>query len=233
MLFSTLWQMLISDNGLSPVRCQVIFCNYGLLSVELLGANKLGEFSIKLTKKILTQENESENVAWKMVTILSSPQCINLEVKGTHCFEGLAQDCSNSTAITLELLQSCAEPWVSCCEDLVTCKCQLWAELVQEVGWWGFCEWFYKFMATTDKVQLGSRTCSHWLTHWGLHEMVSISQMTFWKWFSFMKTEIDFLYGAFDSNFFEICLTSPNVNKSLSVLVQVLVWPRTGDKPLS
>ena len=34
----------------------------------------------------------------------------------SQCYiDGLVQDCSNSSALALELLQSCTKPWMSCC----------------------------------------------------------------------------------------------------------------------
>ena len=64
-----------SDNGLSPGRCQaIIWTNDGILLIGSLGTNfsdiliEIDTFSFK---KIAF-----ENVLWKMATILSRPQCV-------------------------------------------------------------------------------------------------------------------------------------------------------------
>ena len=64
-----------SDNGLLPDRRQaIIWTNAGILLIGPLGTN-FNEILIKIYTVI--EENAFENVAWKMVVILSRPQCVN------------------------------------------------------------------------------------------------------------------------------------------------------------
>ena len=59
-----------------------------------------------------------------MAAILSRPQCLNNEgisdttnsPKSAQYIDGLVQDCSNSSALAMELLQSCTKPSISLLE---------------------------------------------------------------------------------------------------------------------
>ena len=67
---SVIWVRIGSDNGLSPIRRQVIIkTNTGLLSIGPLGTN----FSeiLKQNTKLFIHENVSENIAYEMAAILS------------------------------------------------------------------------------------------------------------------------------------------------------------------
>ena len=62
-----------SDNGLSPDRCQVIIgTSAGILLIWPLATN----FSDELIE-ICIQQNAFENVVCEMASILSRPQCVN------------------------------------------------------------------------------------------------------------------------------------------------------------
>ena len=66
-----------SDNGLSPGRRQaIIWINSGMLFIGSLGIN-FNEILIK-NLYILFQENPFENIVWKMASILSRSQCVNM-----------------------------------------------------------------------------------------------------------------------------------------------------------
>ena len=78
--------------------------------------NKL-QWNLNRNLYIFIQENTYENGVYEMVSILSQPQWVNI----CHFFilhttteesyiVGLEQDCSNSIANALELLQSCTKP---------------------------------------------------------------------------------------------------------------------------
>ena len=65
-----------SDNGLLPVRCQAImWTSPGILLIGPLGTifNEISNW----IPYIFIQENAFGNVVWKMVAILSRPQCVN------------------------------------------------------------------------------------------------------------------------------------------------------------
>ena len=81
-----------SDNGLVPIRCQAfIWTNAAILLIGLLGTN----FSEILINSYIFknfQENTFENVVWKMATILSQPQCVNIECQlssSTNGYQGI------------------------------------------------------------------------------------------------------------------------------------------------
>ena len=68
-----------SDNGLSPGRWYaIIWPNAGKLIIDPLG-NKFNEILIK-SIHFHFQENEFENVVWKMAAILSRPECVSKPV---------------------------------------------------------------------------------------------------------------------------------------------------------
>ena len=65
-----------SDNGLWPGRCQVnIWTNAGILLIGTLGTKI--QWNLNRNLYIFIQENAFTNVVWKMVAILSRPQCVN------------------------------------------------------------------------------------------------------------------------------------------------------------
>ena len=66
-----------SDNGLSPDQRQtIIWTNAGiLLSTH---GNKL-QWNLNRNWNIFIQENVFENIVWKMVTIVSPPQCVKAD----------------------------------------------------------------------------------------------------------------------------------------------------------
>ena len=66
-----------SDNGLSPARRQAItWTNAGILLIGPLGKH---QWNLNQNLYIFVQENGFENVVWKMVAILSLPQCVNYD----------------------------------------------------------------------------------------------------------------------------------------------------------
>ena len=66
-----------SDNGLSPDRHQAIIrTNAGILLNGPPGTT-FKEFFFRNTY-IFVQENQFENVVWKMAAILSRPRCVNV-----------------------------------------------------------------------------------------------------------------------------------------------------------
>ena len=66
-----------SDNGLSAGRRQaIIWTNVEILLFGPLGTNH-SEILIEIYIYISFHENAFENIVWKMVVILSRPQCIN------------------------------------------------------------------------------------------------------------------------------------------------------------
>ena len=68
-----------SDNGLSPDRCQaIIWTNAGILLIWTLG-NKL-QWNINRILYIFIRENVFENVVLVMVAILSRSQCVKEHV---------------------------------------------------------------------------------------------------------------------------------------------------------
>ena len=68
--------IIVSDNDLAPDRCQaVIWTSAGVLFWTL--RNKL-QWNRHRNSGIFVQENAFENVVWKMATILSPPQCVNI-----------------------------------------------------------------------------------------------------------------------------------------------------------
>ena len=65
-----------SDNGLSPGRRQaIIWTNAGILLIGPHG-NRL-QWNLNRNLCIFIQKNAFENVIWKLVAILSRPQCVN------------------------------------------------------------------------------------------------------------------------------------------------------------
>ena len=92
--------------------------------------NKL-QWNINENSNIFIQNNAFENAVCKMTAILSWPQCDNTFMAYV---DGLVQDCSNSIANALELLQSCTKPsmWFLMCvcwsvRDLTwLCICSVW-----------------------------------------------------------------------------------------------------------
>ena len=67
--------IIVSNNGLSPGRCQaIIWTNAGILLIGLLGINSSEIFNQNVY--IFIHENAFENV-WKIAAILSRPQCDN------------------------------------------------------------------------------------------------------------------------------------------------------------
>ena len=64
-----------SDNGLSPGRCQaIIWTSAWILLIRPLGTNK----KILIEIHTFSQENPFEYVIREMATIFSQPQCVNL-----------------------------------------------------------------------------------------------------------------------------------------------------------
>ena len=75
-----------SDNCLSPGRRQaIIWTNAGILLIGSLGTNFNDFFN--RNSYIFTQENQFENVVWKMASILSRPQCVNSQTGGCYVYE--------------------------------------------------------------------------------------------------------------------------------------------------
>ena len=107
-----------------PNRHQaIILSNADILSIGPLGKT-FSEKWIYIKATFFTDENEFENVC-KMAAILSQPQCVNVhllllsyfdieraqvvEFHNQDYIDDLVDDCSNYSAIAMELLQSCAE----------------------------------------------------------------------------------------------------------------------------
>ena len=126
-----------SDNGLSPGRRQaIIWTNAGILLFGPLGTNfseifiEIYVFSFKkmhlkmlsgncrpfclglnvltLRGKVITDQHQSASKHNKTgtISIIFGMYCLLIFMSQ----DGLAQDCSNSSALALELLQSCANP---------------------------------------------------------------------------------------------------------------------------
>ena len=119
-----------SGNGLSSGWCQC----WDLVNWTL--TNKL-QWNFNWNEYIFTQESAIENVIWKMVTILSRPQCVNITAifagaKGlseleTHCFTVVKQ--------FICILCMLYMPWKIVPESIHTVKMDCW------VGLWGFLWW--------------------------------------------------------------------------------------------
>ena len=69
--------IIVSDNGLSPGQRQaIIWTNAGILLIGPLGTN--------FSEILIIQENAFDNVAWKMVAVLSGPQCVNVPIERAY-----------------------------------------------------------------------------------------------------------------------------------------------------
>ena len=69
---------IVSDYGLSPGwRQAIIWNNAGILFIWTLGTN-FSQWNLIRNSYIVIQENAFENVVWKMATILSRTQCVNI-----------------------------------------------------------------------------------------------------------------------------------------------------------
>ena len=67
-----------SDNGLSPGRCQAIISNNaGVLLIWLWGTN-FSEMLITILTFPTIQEKAFDNIVCEMAAILSRPQCVNI-----------------------------------------------------------------------------------------------------------------------------------------------------------
>ena len=67
-------KIIASDNGLSPGRrLTIIWTNAGILLIEPLGTK------FNRNWNIFIQENGFGNVVWKMLVILSRPQCVDMK----------------------------------------------------------------------------------------------------------------------------------------------------------
>ena len=67
-------------NGLSPGRRQaIVWTNIGILLIGPL-SNKL-QWNLYRNSYIFIHENAFENVVWKMVAILSRPQCVKIMIR--------------------------------------------------------------------------------------------------------------------------------------------------------
>ena len=95
------WVTIVAENGLSSVWHQAItWSNTDLLSIHCL----INKFEILFEIQFLLKKIHLQNVASKMIAILPRLQCVNQNT------DGQVQDCSNSSALAMELLQSCTKP---------------------------------------------------------------------------------------------------------------------------
>ena len=90
--------------------------NADLLLIGPLGKN-LSEISIKLQTFPLKKLHLKKSAQWQpsyhslsMLSVLTNHVTNEYVREQDHHNDGLVQDCSNSTANALELLQSCTEP---------------------------------------------------------------------------------------------------------------------------
>ena len=68
---------IVSDNGLSPGRCQALIpTNAGIPLIEPLATN-FNEILIEM-HIFSFKENPLQNVVWKLAAILSRPQCVKV-----------------------------------------------------------------------------------------------------------------------------------------------------------
>ena len=128
-----------SDNGLSPGRCHaIIWTNDGIL-IRPVGTN-FSEILIEI-HALSFRKMYLKAVVWIMAAILSRPQCVKtrwttlvkqarggrldyrmdgviLDKNQKGHFDSLVQDCSISSALAMEILQSCNKP--SICNFCVT-----------------------------------------------------------------------------------------------------------------
>ena len=93
---------IVSDNGLSPGRCQaIIWTNAGILLIW-----PLGNFGEIRNSYIFIQENAIEDVVWKMAAILSRPRCVKC------C--GMERSRASNISRTLQLSRSGCLLWKQC-----------------------------------------------------------------------------------------------------------------------
>ena len=104
-----------SDNGLLPGRHQaIIWTNAGILLTGPLGTN-FNEILIEIhTFSLKEMHLKMSSAKWRpfchSLNGLKWRKQILLQWQDTVYFDGLVQDCSNSIANALELLQSCTKP---------------------------------------------------------------------------------------------------------------------------
>ena len=104
-----------SDNGLLPGQCQaIIWINAGKLLIRTWETNfsEINAFSYN-------------KMHWNMLSAKWRPFCFTLNVL-TQCqshvhIDGLVQDCSNSSALAMELLLSCTKPLIWYPELIIAC----------------------------------------------------------------------------------------------------------------
>ena len=117
--------IICSDNGLSPDRRQAItWTNVGILLIGPLGTNfseiliKIQTFSFK-KMHLKTSSAKRRPFCFGLNVLISlSPDLDVFTHQGwVMHINGLVQDCSNSSALAMELLQSCTDPAICVCKQ--------------------------------------------------------------------------------------------------------------------
>ena len=74
---------------------------------------------------------------WWFIFSLHKDNKIGLGDLGQHCFNGLVQDCSFSSVLTMEILQSCTKPLVVvlACWHMAPSHIGIWTDADLSVGW--------------------------------------------------------------------------------------------------
>ena len=165
--------------------------------------------------------------------------------------EGLLQDCSNSSALAIELLQSCTKPSIFMCQNLWPAT---WMEFkLRDHCGYGLSQWevllyhvyntFFHWPSPYTEWSLipfpiyNSLTSNflhhNWnfnsnniLTHWGCNKIAAILQTTFSKC-TFLKENV------LISIKISLKLIPKGPINNILALAQIMAWHRPDDKPLS